>query len=143
MMLALLSSVTAVLLASFLTVSPASSTATSDRTEDMGLSSMFDSPEDLKDYLGQLEAFYAIAGRPRFGKRSANMSFSTPEELKNYLEQLETFHAIGGRPRFGKRSNKVSFNTAEELRHYLEQLESFHAIAGRPRFGKRAATSVV
>ncbi|CAL4111216.1 unnamed protein product [Meganyctiphanes norvegica] len=30
----------------------------------------FSSPEQLKNYLDQLEAFYAIAGRPRFGKRA-------------------------------------------------------------------------
>ncbi|CAL4233210.1 unnamed protein product, partial [Meganyctiphanes norvegica] len=139
MMLAFLSSVTSVLVASFLTISPASSNATPGRTDRMDLSSVFDSPKDFKNYLWQLEAFYAISGRPRFGKRGDSMSFNTPEELKNYLEQLETFHAIAGRPRFGKRNSKASFNTAEELRQYLEQLESFHAIAGRPRFGKRSA----
>ena len=28
-------------------------------------SSLFDSPDDLKNYLGQLDSFYAISGRPR------------------------------------------------------------------------------
>ncbi|CAL4225613.1 unnamed protein product [Meganyctiphanes norvegica] len=139
MMLAFLSYATAVLVANFLTISPVSSTATPDRTDEMEFSSVFDSPEDFKNYLWQLESFYAITGRPRFGKRGDRMSFNTPDELKNYLEQLETFHAIAGRPRFGKRNSKASFNTAEELRQYMAQLESFHAIAGRPRFGKRSA----
>ncbi|RZF47637.1 hypothetical protein LSTR_LSTR009521 [Laodelphax striatellus] len=29
----------------------------------------FQSPEDLRSYLDQLQLYYAVAGRPRFGKR--------------------------------------------------------------------------
>ncbi|XP_024080449.1 pro-neuropeptide Y-like [Cimex lectularius] len=30
----------------------------------------FDSPDDLRTYLNQLGQYYAVAGRPRFGKRT-------------------------------------------------------------------------
>ncbi|KAF6204065.1 hypothetical protein GE061_002405 [Apolygus lucorum] len=32
----------------------------------------FDSPDDLRTYLNQLGQYYAVAGRPRFGKRTSS-----------------------------------------------------------------------
>ncbi|XP_053641951.1 uncharacterized protein [Cherax quadricarinatus] len=45
--------------------------------------SMFKSPVELRQYLDALNAYYAIAGRPRFGKRG-NHGPQRTEELDDY-----------------------------------------------------------
>ncbi|XP_042234278.1 uncharacterized protein LOC121874252 [Homarus americanus] len=45
--------------------------------------SMFKSPVELRQYLDALNAYYAIAGRPRFGKRG-NHGAQRTEELYDY-----------------------------------------------------------
>ncbi|BES97996.1 Pancreatic hormone peptide [Nesidiocoris tenuis] len=60
----------------------------------------FDSPDDLRTYLNQLGQYYAVAGRPRFGKRtpprlhlglldglSSRYPYADPSELYELLYQ--------------------------------------------------------
>ncbi|XP_068208093.1 uncharacterized protein [Palaemon carinicauda] len=45
---------------------------------------IFKSPVELRQYLDALNAYYAIAGRPRFGKRGGNMRSSTHDDFLEY-----------------------------------------------------------
>ncbi|XP_048779585.1 pro-neuropeptide Y-like [Ostrea edulis] len=47
--------------------------------------SAFRSPAQLRKYLKALNDYYAIVGRPRFGKRNNEYSFSDMDEGDGYL----------------------------------------------------------
>ncbi|KAL0267942.1 UNVERIFIED_CONTAM: hypothetical protein PYX00_010067 [Menopon gallinae] len=50
---------------------------------------VFGSPDDLKNYLEELGNFYAIAGRPRFGKRTL-----APWMATYFKEDPESFRGL-------------------------------------------------
>ncbi|XP_022186600.1 pro-neuropeptide Y [Nilaparvata lugens] len=57
----------------------------------------FQSPEDLRSYLDQLQLYYAVAGRPRFGKRvgyNGRPSSWVPSQDSPVDDQLEQIYSF-------------------------------------------------
>ena len=54
----------------------------------------FTSKQQLKEYLVKLHEYYAIIGRPRFGKRSYSLDFQSNEQVADSSELFQEFIPI-------------------------------------------------